>query len=150
EADLEGGPLRYAVAANYRLVLATNDTLKTGTMNHYAGLDALIKLQGFDAGLALFLVHTTVTIPTAPMVTVERKNKIAAHVNLGYFLTPKQWQLTGRFAIIPRSGAQPPFVPVVEGQELEMRLGFNYYFHGHNWKWVNDAGLIQDTGTNGA
>jgi len=132
EADLEGGPLRFAVGASYKVDLAQ---LEKGTqasvadnMSHGAQVDAMVKVEGFDALVGVYL-----------MKLKAGDAEIGGLAQAGYFLTPKQMQVAARFA----------FVPVGDQTLLEARGAFNWYWHNHAFKITTDAGMLVLTGENG-
>jgi hypothetical protein len=121
EGDLEGGPLRWAAALQYRAAgLRDFDTLV-----HTVGVDGVVKVSGFDLQLGAFLVKQPDVDPD-----------FTGHLQAGYFVTPKKAQITGRFA----------FAPAGDETQIEARGGFNWYWSGHEWKWTTDVGMVQVTG----
>lgn len=126
EGDLEGGPLRFAAAINYRL-----KNLDNGPMTHAAVVDAVLKVMGFSLQAA-GLVQKVEDVADATF---------AAHVQAGYFVTPRAAQVDARFAIVPL-----PLAAMGEQQyRMEVRGGFNYYWFGHNLKLSSDVGVLDDT-----
>jgi phosphate-selective porin OprO and OprP len=136
EGDLDGGPLRLAVAANYKVDLGLSfekqDPMGDNHMQHAAGVDLLLKVEGFDAFLGGYMVKKG-----------DGDAEMGATVQAGYFVTPKKMQIAARFSMIPNAGD-------TERKDLEIRGAFNYYWHGHQWKWATDFGVLQTTGDDGA
>ena len=136
ESDLEGGPLRLGVGLSYKVGLGQ---LNKGAqesvgdnLQHAVGLDALLKVEGLDVMAGVFMV--------------KKKTADAgfgAHLQAGYFLSPKKTQVAARFAFVPTARD-------AELTDIEARLAFNYYFVGHSWKWATDLGIVQTTGTDSA
>jgi hypothetical protein len=130
EADLEGGPLRVAVGAAYKVDLADlsagDEASRADNLSHGVEVDALVKVEGFDLELGAYL-----------MKLKSADARFAAFVQAGYFLAPKRAQLAGRFAFVPTTG---------DRKQLEVRAAFNWYWHGHSWKLATDVGLLQQTG----
>jgi phosphate-selective porin OprO and OprP len=125
DGDLEGGPFRLAVGASYRLRLGN---FESDAQDHAIGVDLSLKSSGFALTGGLFLVKEG-----------AGDFEVAFFVQPSYFLTPKQFQVVGRFAMIP------------EGDDnlLEIRGGFNWHFEGHAYKWVNDIGVLVETADGG-
>ncbi len=127
EADLEGGPLRFGVGLSYKVDLAQfkkagHESL-VDNMQQGLGLDAALKVEGFDASLGVFLMGFR-----------DKKTGLGAHVQAGYFVVPKKMQVAARFAFIPDAKD-------AEENDMEVRGAFNYFFHGHQWKWATDFGF---------
>jgi hypothetical protein len=116
EADLEGGPLRFAVAANAHSALnATTDEEATVV----AGLDALVKVQGF----ALLVEGHRDVDAEATALMAQAGYVIAEH-----------YEPVARFAVVmPKEDAD---------RRQELSLGFSVYFFGHNAKWQTDFALL--------
>jgi hypothetical protein len=128
EADLEGGPLRFGIGLSYKLGLGqfrhNKQDSKFDGMDQGAGLDAALKVEGFDLAAGVFLmgVHGT-------------KTGLGAHVQAGYFVMPKKAQIAARYAFVPNEGDP-------DKTDMEIRGAFNWYFHGHQWKWATDFGAL--------
>lgn len=121
DGDLEGGPLRFAVGASYKVNLAD---LAEDAQQHAAEVDALVKVQGLSVLAAGFLVKN-------PGVDAE----FGALLQPGYFLVPKTYQVAGRFGLVTAGDEQ-----LIEGLGV-----FNWHFHGHNYKAQLDGGVIHST-----
>jgi Phosphate-selective porin O and P len=134
EGDLEGGPLRLAVAASYKIDLANfakgAQSSKTDNWSHGAEVDAILKNEGLDVAAGLYLQKV-------PGVDAQ----VGALFQAGYFVTPKQVQLGGRFALHQVVG---------DRYQLEGRAALNYYFAGHGYKIATDYGFLQLTGKDAA
>lgn len=128
EGDLEGGPLRAAIAVSYKIDLAqANGDL----LRHGVGLDALIKVEGLDFLAGVFLMKD-------PEVDAE----LGFTGQLGYFLAPKRHQVAARFSLVPDPKA-------ADENQLEIRGAYNLYLQGHAWKWATDFGVV-DSSASGA
>lgn len=123
EGDLEGGPLRFAVGASYKVDLADLD----GAYSHAAQVDAMIKIEGFDLQLGGYMMKLA-TANTA---------RYGGLVQAGYFVMPKQLQVAARFAVAPT---------VPRREQIEIRGAANVYWQGHAFKLVTDVGVVQQTG----
>lgn len=132
EGDLEGGPLRLAVGASYKL-MNIEDRANTD-IGHALEGDLIIKVAGLSAQAAVFLQKIG-----------DADAQFAGHGQLGYFITPKQFQVVGRFGMTPLA------LTAAGDQEynMEIRGGLNWYFYGHSLKWSNDIGIVKAT-TDGA
>jgi hypothetical protein len=129
EGDLEEGPMRLGVAAGYRLNFnrLQKDADDALILEHGIELDGLLKVAGFDAQAGLFFLKVG-----------EADLDLGFLVQAGYFVVPKTAEFAARFSLIP-DGA-------VEDESLmETRLAFDWYFHGHNFKWMTDAGFLTST-----
>jgi phosphate-selective porin OprO and OprP len=130
EGDLEGGPLRFAVGLAYKIDFAQ---LKAGSeesvsdnLSHGVQADAIVKVEGFDLLAGVYM-----------MKLKSADAELGYLAQAGYFIAPKKVQVAGRFALV----SEPEDVSLIEA-----RAGFNYYFQGHAWKIVTDAGFLQRTG----
>jgi len=129
EGDLEGGPLRLGVAAGYRLNFNQfrKDADDALVLEHGVDLDGLVKVENFDAQAGVFLLKVG-----------DADLDLGFLVQAGYFVVPKTAEFAARFSLIPDEG--------VEDESLmETRLAFDWYFHGHNFKWMTDAGFLSST-----
>jgi hypothetical protein len=131
EGDLDGGPLRWSVGANYKIDLA--DLGKGGeesvadNLSHGIGVDAVVKIQGFDVSVGGYAMK----LKSADML-------FAGFVQAGFMVAPKKVHVGGRFAFRELAGTAV--------KEIEGRGAFSYYFAGHSWKVVTDAGFLKATG----
>ncbi len=127
EGDLEGGPLRYAVAASYKLNPRDLDEDAAGDLQlqHVVALDAMIKVEGLGVSGALILVK-------------DRQADLATgfYGQAGYMLMPKKLLGAVRVSQVP------------EGDEKRMEAlgGIDWFWQGHKAKWMLDAGVIHTTG----
>ncbi|MBK7538064.1 MAG: hypothetical protein IPI49_22365 [Myxococcales bacterium] len=130
EGDLEGGPLRVAVGASYKLNLANFDkgaqSSVSKNFSHSAQADVLLKSNGLDVLAAVYVQKLA-----------GGDTELGALLQGGYFVTPKQLQLAGRFAFHQAPG---------DRNQLEGRVAVNYYLAGHSYKLASDAGFLQLTG----
>lgn len=130
EGDLEGGPLRYAVAASYKIDLANfsrgGQASKADNLSHGFEVDAMVKAWGFSLELGGYLQK----------IKADDAG-YGALVQAGMFVIPKHGEIAARFAIAPTTG---------DRDEIEARGAFNWYWQGHSWKWATDLGLLQETG----
>jgi hypothetical protein len=122
EGDLEGGPMRLAVGAAYKIDLADFDA----DPSHGVQLDALLKIEGFDLETSLYL-----------MKLGAADARLGAFLQAGYFVAPERAQVAGRFAIVQAAD---------DRSLLEARAAFNWFWQGHSWKLANDIGVLQLTG----
>lgn len=135
ETDLEGGPLRFAVAAAYKVSLANfvqgSQDSKAENFSHAAQVDAILKNEGLDISVGGYLQKL-------PGLDTE----FGALLQGGYFLTPKVTQIALRGAIAEVSNS--------DREQLEVRGAFNYYLSGHALKLATDFGFTKLTGENAA
>jgi hypothetical protein len=129
EGDLEGGPLRAAIGASYKIDLANFAKRKEDTvadnMSHGVEVDLMLKAQGFGLELGMYL-----------MKLKSADAQRGFFVQPGYFVVPKRLQVAGRFA----------YAPLGNREQIEARAAFNVYWQGHAWKWANDVGVLKLTG----
>jgi hypothetical protein len=121
EGDLEGGPLRFAVGASYKIDLAD---FSQENLSHGIQADAMIKASGLGVELGVYGMKLT----SAPL-------RVGAFAQAGYFVMPRRAQVAARFAIAPTTG---------DREQLEARAAFNWYWQGHAWKWSTDAGVLEE------
>jgi hypothetical protein len=130
ESDLEGGPLRYAVAVGYKIDLANfsagKQASKLDNMSHGLEADALIKISGFSLELEGFLMKLKSADAT-----------FGALAQAGMFVLPKQVELAAQVAVSPTTG---------DRKELELRGAVNWYWADHRWKLQTDIARLQQTG----
>ncbi len=128
EGDLEGGPLRYAVAASYKVDLKRFDKDAAGDLKpvHAVSLDAMVKVEGLEVSGALVLIK-------------DAKADLAKgfYGQASYMLMPKKLLGALRFAQVP-DGAE---------KKYEALGGVDWLWQGHKAKWMLDAGVIHTTGT---
>ncbi|HEY5952473.1 MAG TPA: porin [Kofleriaceae bacterium] len=138
ESDLEGGPMRYSIGGSYKVDLANlNKQAKASwgdNMSHGLELDANIKAMGYSL--------------TGGVVLMKIKD---ADADFGFYLQPammvipKHAELALRFALITVPGTNAA-MEAIHRNQTETRLAFNYYFHGHTWKFASDVGFLKLTG----
>jgi hypothetical protein len=138
ESDLDGGPLRYAVGAAYKVDLAN---LSQGTrdswaenMSHGLELDANVKAMGYS-----------VTGGVVMMKLKDADPELGFYVQPAMMVIPKKAEIAARFAMVTVTvpGAMGA---TIDRNQIEARAAFNYYFQGHTWKLANDAGFLMFTG----
>ncbi|MBA3819250.1 MAG: hypothetical protein H0X17_10190, partial [Deltaproteobacteria bacterium] len=133
EGDLEGGPLRLAVGASYKIDLANfaeqAEASVAENLSHGVQADAMLKIAGLSVQLGLYL-----------MKLKSADARYGALVQGGYFVMPKRVQLALRFAVAP------PTPLVGDREQLEARVAFNLFWQGHAFKWATDVGILQLTG----
>ena len=129
EGDLEEGPLRLGVGASYRLNFnqLRKDADDALLLEHGIELDTLLKVAGFDAQAGLFLLKVG-----------EADLDLGFLVQAGYFVVPRTAEFAARFSLIPDEAA-------MDESLMETRLAFDWYFHGHSFKWATDAGFLSST-----
>ncbi len=122
ESDLEGGPLRLAVAVSYLGALAQGES---DLFMHRVGPDLLLKVSGFSLGAAAYMLKAG-----------DADAELGYHGQAGYFLVPKKIEAAARYAAHP-AGAE---------DKSELTGGVNWFFAGHALKWQTDAGMVTTTG----
>ncbi len=125
EGDLEGGPLRFAVGASYKVDLAD----LSGDYSHGAEVDAMVKVGGFALELGGYMMK----------LATASSARFGGLVQGGYFVMPKRLEVAVRLASAPTK--------VGREQEVEARGAVNVYWQGHAFKLVTDVGVVQTTAT---
>jgi hypothetical protein len=129
EADLDGGPLRYAIGAAYKIDLANfakhGQPSLADNLSHGLELDWNIKASGFSFSGGVVMMKLKANDP-----------EYGAYVQPGYMVVPKHIELAGRFALTTEG----------DRNRIEAAGAFNYYVHGHRMKIATDFGIIQLTG----
>lgn len=130
DIDLEGGPLRAAVALDYKIDLANFDkgtqASVADNMSHGIGIDAMVKAEGFDATAGVFAMK----LKSADLL-------VAGYAQAGYLVVPKKVHLAGRFAFAQLDA---------DNTEIEARAAFSYLLKGHQLKIASDVGILKATG----
>jgi len=136
EGDHEGGPLRYAIGASYKVDFANfakGAAMSVGeNMQHGVEVDGMVKVQGFAVGVG--------------GVVMKQRNPAgtASTTDYGFFVQPsemildKKAEVVGRFAMVT--------VADNTRKQLEARVGFNWFLGGHDLKVVTDLGFLYFTG----
>lgn len=129
EADLEGGPLRFAIAASGILDLDADDDEKSAIR---AELDSMIKVEGFSATSGLYVA----TVQDGDGFGHQAYAAFGGHIQIGYVLAQRFQPVLRYTAISPdrRKTAQ------------EFAAGLSIYFFKHSLKWQTDFSVL----TNGA
>lgn len=139
EGDLEGGPLRYAVAAAYKIDLGNfakqaEDSV-ADNLSHGVEVDAMLKVAGTSVELGAYLMR----LPASKASNKSGEAGLGAFGQIGYMVVPKTFQLAGRFAIAPDARTD-------DRNQIEARIALNWFWQGHAWKWATDAGVLKTTG----
>ena len=119
EADLEGGPLRFAVAGNISVEGDNDDDDKS---NQKAGVDYVVKAEGFSTTGGFYLM----TEQTDLKLTDQELAFLGFHLQAGYMVTPKV-QAVARYALVDARRDDTK-------DQQEITLGGNYYAFGHDAK----------------
>lgn len=126
EGDLEGGPLRLAVGASYKLDFRRFDKDANGDLDlqHAVSIDTMIKVSGLGVSGALVLVKNG----AADLAT-------GFYGQAGYMLQPKKLLGVVRFAQVPEG----------DEKKFEVLGGVDLFWKGHSAKWMIDGGVIHTT-----
>jgi hypothetical protein len=124
EADLEGGPLRFGVAA------ATMVHFSGGTDNATArvGADFIVKNEGLSVTGGVYAAED------GPDVGDLSYTGLGAYAQVGYVLA-KVWQPALRYALLSLDGGD---------KKHEVAAGLSLYNFGHGFKWQSDVALLAD------
>ena len=124
EADLEGGPLRYGVAAS---VLSEFDADDDDASAIRAQLDYIVKVNGFSTTGGVYIA----TAQDGEGFADQSYDQIGYHIQAGYTVNGMH-QVVGRYAMFDRDKSDP---------DQELTLGYSLYGEKHGFKWQTDAGL---------
>lgn len=129
EADLEGGALRYSVAAAYKIDLGNfakqGQPSVADNLSHGLEVDWNVKANGLS--LSGMLVMMKLKAADAEYGFVLQP---------GMFLVPKHVQVAARFGLVTAG----------DRKQVEALGAFNYYWHGHKMKIATDFGILKLTG----
>lgn len=130
EGDLEGGPLRYAVGASYRMNPRDFDKDANDDLNieHAVAVDAMVKVEGLGVSGAVILKKDG-----------QKDAAVGFYGQVGYMLMPKQLLGAVRVAQVPEG----------DEQRYEILGGVDWFFHGHNLKLMADGGVLHTTAPTG-
>ena len=122
EADLEGGPLRFAAGASGQYDLDVDDD---GASRVAAELDYMLKAEGFSTTGGVYWASVD--------VDDESSSTLGFHAQAGY-LIGDLFQPAVRFAMVDPEGD--------DNNTQELGLGLSFYFFGHGLKWQNDVSML--------
>jgi hypothetical protein len=127
EGDYEGGPLRLAVAAGYKVDLQdlAEDANGDLQLQHAATVDFITKVQGYAVSGAAMLVKQGSADPL-----------LGFYGQASAFVLPKQIQLAARFSFYQVNKD-------TDTDRIEALGAINWFFDGHALKWMTDAGILQ-------
>jgi hypothetical protein len=139
EGDLEGGPLRYAIGASYKIDLGNlakqaEDSVAEN-LSHGVQVDAMVKAAGASLQVGAYLMK----LPASRATNRSADAGLGAFGQLGFMIVPGRLQVAGRFAIAPDART-------IDRDQLEARGAVNLYWRGHAWKWATDVGVLKATG----
>ena len=139
EGDLDGGALRYAVGAAYKIDLGNfakqKEESASENLSHGVQVDAMVKVEGTSIELGAYMMK----LPASKASNKSADAGFGAFGQIGYFVMPKRFQICGRFAIAPDA-------KTVDRNQIEARAALNLYWQGHAWKWATDVGVLKTTG----
>ncbi|MBA3501438.1 MAG: OprO/OprP family phosphate-selective porin [Myxococcota bacterium] len=132
EGDLEGGPLRWAAGAAYKIDLANlgegDEESVSDNLSHGLQVDGMLKASGVSVEVGAYM-----------MKIKSADAGFGAFGQLGYMLVLKRVQAAGRFALAPDPRN-------ADRDLIEARVAVNLFWQGHAWKWATDAGVLKTTG----
>lgn len=134
EADLEGGPLRFGVAAS---VWLEGDMDDNGASNQKAELDYIVKANGFSTTGGLYAMTDEDTTADANVFDAST-SLVGFHVQAGYTFK-KHWAAVGRYAYTndPRQKAK------TAKDQQEIAATVDHYAFGHDAKVQAGVRLIK-------
>jgi len=134
EADLQGGPLRFAAAAGVLIELDADGDDSSGIR---AQADYVVKVNGLSTTGGVYMQTAQDDVDFAD----QSADLLGFHLQAGYMVTP-QHQLAGRFAMVldqldARDGA---------GDNMELSVGHSMYIAKHNLKLQTDFAVFAPGG----
>jgi hypothetical protein len=123
EADLEGGPLRYGVGAS---IWVEGDYDDDDASTQKAELDYIVKAEGFSTTGGVYVS----TEQDGDNVLDQGKGLLGFHLQAGYMLVPKHWQVAARYALVDDWTTGD----TTARNQQEISVGGNYYGFGHDAK----------------
>ena len=126
EADLEGGPARFAVGASSLLDLDADGDDVSGLRGE---VDYVLKVHGFSTTGAAYAS----TAQDGAGLGDQSLDSLGFHVQAGYVLG-ERYQPAVRYALVAPNGA--------DNNEQEIAAAFSVYFFGHNLKLQTDAAAL--------
>ncbi len=129
EADLEGGPLRFGVAASAWL---EGDYDEDDASNQKVELDYIVKAAGFSTTGGVYAM----TDQTGAGVLDAELARVGFHLQAGYMVAPKKFQVAARYALIDDqlTGAR---------DQQEITIGANYFAFAHDAKLAGAIRLFK-------
>jgi hypothetical protein len=132
EADLEGGPLRFGVGAS---VWLEGDFDENEQSNQKVEADAALKTEGLSTSGGVYFM----TDQDGEGVLDATKSLLGFHLQAGYMIVPKHWQVAGRFALVSDLIADDK----TARDQTEVSIGGNYFGFGHDAKVAAAVRLIK-------
>jgi hypothetical protein len=135
EADLEGGPLRFAVAANLMVNFDYDNANKSAIRS---GIDFVLKAEGLSFSGAFY--HTTAqkkqaTNGPGTSFTDQESKAAGLYAQAGYLIS-KHYQPVVRYSLIVQDGNK---------STQELSAGVSIYFVNHNFKWQTFFAALVDS-----
>jgi hypothetical protein len=137
EADLEGGGLRWGAAASVSLEGDFDDNDKS---NQKVEVDYIVKSNGLSSTGGLYAM----TDQDGDGVLDFEPSLIGFHVQAGYMLVPRHWQVVARYALVEDVRKKDP----QPKDQQEITIGGNYYAFGHDAKLAAAVRLIENAAAN--
>jgi hypothetical protein len=132
EADLEGGSLRFGVAAS---VWLEGDFDENDKSNQKVQADYIVKAEGLSTTGGVYFM----TDQDGEGVLDATNSLVGFHVQAGYMVVPKHWQVAGRFALVSDLLADDK----TARDQTEISVGGNYFGFGHDAKVAAAVRLIK-------
>lgn len=130
EADLDGGPFRFAITASPMVVFDADDD---GESKVAAEADYNLHVEGFSTTGGVYWMSEDERNAAAV-------STIGLHVQAGYVIAGL-FQPAVRFALVDPEGD--------DNTATELAAAFSFYFFGHSVKWANDFALLTERSPDG-
>lgn len=146
EVDLEGGPLRFGIAASVLTELDINDEQTPDDPEDpsdrssaiRAELDYIVKSEGFSSTGGVYFATTRdpEENPDTTNFGEQTPDLLGFHLQAGY-LVNNMHQVAGRFAMIvdQKDGSE-------SGDQMEVTAVYSLYLGKHGLKWQTDVSLL--------
>lgn len=132
EADLEGGPLRYGVAAS---VWLEGDFDDDAVSSQKAQTDFIVKASGFSTTGGIYFM----TAQDGDNVLDQASSLFGFHLQAGYMLT-KKWQAAARYSYIN----DVTLKATTARDQQEIAAAVNFFGFGHDAKFQGGTRLIKN------
>jgi hypothetical protein len=132
EADLEGGPLRWGAAAS---VWLEGDFDENDESNQKVQADYIVKTEGLSTTGGVYFM----TDQDGEGVADATNSLVGFHLQAGYMVVPKRWQVVGRYALVADLLADDTSAR----DQQEISVGGNYFGFGHDAKVAAAVRMIK-------
>jgi len=133
EADLEGGPLRWGVGGSVQL---EGDFDENDKSNQRLEVDYVVKAEGFSSTGGFYAM----TDQKADAATDVEASLVGFHLQGGYMVVPKRWQLAARYGYVN----DPRTKDAQKTDQQEIAIAANFFGFGHDAKFAGGIKLLKN------